>query len=226
MAFYTSPGFSDERVWLYLATGLADAPEAEADEHERIEIVRWPLDQPRGCDRAVRGLEVADRLAVAAWRRARGSQRRGPRRAGANTSSMATHRRNQRFSLAPPGKPDARLPRLPRAGARPVPEHARGISIGSPAARRVPGPARTSTRSTVGHGGPAGLRLRARYRRGRPDSGRSGHAAAQNRLPALVLPPSAPRADPLGGPDRGAPCASLPGEAAEGAEPGRGADSF
>jgi len=41
-AFYTSPGFSDERVWLYLAEELEDngAP-AQADEDERIEIVPW-----------------------------------------------------------------------------------------------------------------------------------------------------------------------------------------
>ena len=43
VSFYTSPGFSDERVWLFLATGLADAGEASADEDERIEVVRWPL---------------------------------------------------------------------------------------------------------------------------------------------------------------------------------------
>ena len=44
--FYTSPGFSDERVWLYLAQGLADATEApEADEDERIEIVPWPRER-------------------------------------------------------------------------------------------------------------------------------------------------------------------------------------
>jgi len=42
-AFYTSPGFSDERVWLYLATDLSDSPPAEAEENERIEIVPWPL---------------------------------------------------------------------------------------------------------------------------------------------------------------------------------------
>ncbi len=43
-SFWTSPGFSDERVWLYLATELSDAPsgpQPEAD--ERIEIVPWPL---------------------------------------------------------------------------------------------------------------------------------------------------------------------------------------
>jgi ADP-ribose pyrophosphatase len=45
MAFFTSPGFSDERVWLYLAEGLSDAQDAEAEENERIEIVPWPLDQ-------------------------------------------------------------------------------------------------------------------------------------------------------------------------------------
>ena len=48
-AFYTSPGFSDERVWLFEATGLRDAAEpAEADEDERIEIVPWPLDDLDG----------------------------------------------------------------------------------------------------------------------------------------------------------------------------------
>jgi 8-oxo-dGTP pyrophosphatase MutT (NUDIX family) len=45
-SFYTSPGFSDERVWLYLATELSDTSEpAEAEEDERIEIVPWALDR-------------------------------------------------------------------------------------------------------------------------------------------------------------------------------------
>jgi 8-oxo-dGTP pyrophosphatase MutT (NUDIX family) len=48
-AFYTSPGFSDERVWLYLATDLSDLEEpATADEDERIEIVPWSLDDIDG----------------------------------------------------------------------------------------------------------------------------------------------------------------------------------
>ena len=34
---YASVGFANEKVWIYLATGLEDA-EAEADENERIEI--------------------------------------------------------------------------------------------------------------------------------------------------------------------------------------------
>ncbi|HTX09987.1 MAG TPA: NUDIX hydrolase [Solirubrobacteraceae bacterium] len=44
-AFFTSPGFSDERVWLYLATGLSDDPSHDPDEDERIEVVPWPLAQ-------------------------------------------------------------------------------------------------------------------------------------------------------------------------------------
>jgi len=44
-SFYTSPGFTDEEVEIYLATGLSDAGAAEAEENERIEIVPWPLDR-------------------------------------------------------------------------------------------------------------------------------------------------------------------------------------
>jgi ADP-ribose pyrophosphatase len=43
VSFYTSPGFSDERITLYSASGLSDAVGAERDEHERIEIVPWPI---------------------------------------------------------------------------------------------------------------------------------------------------------------------------------------
>jgi 8-oxo-dGTP pyrophosphatase MutT (NUDIX family) len=44
-AFYTSPGFSDERVWLYRATDLSDAEDAApGDEDGRIEVVPWPLE--------------------------------------------------------------------------------------------------------------------------------------------------------------------------------------
>jgi ADP-ribose pyrophosphatase len=41
-SFYTSPGFTDERVTVYAATDLSEA-QAESDEEERIEIVPWPL---------------------------------------------------------------------------------------------------------------------------------------------------------------------------------------
>ena len=45
--FYTSPGFADEQVIVYLATELGEA-EAEADEEERIEVVPWPLEDLDG----------------------------------------------------------------------------------------------------------------------------------------------------------------------------------
>jgi len=40
--FYTSPGFAEEEVILYLATGLEDA-EGDRGEEERLEVVAWPL---------------------------------------------------------------------------------------------------------------------------------------------------------------------------------------
>jgi 8-oxo-dGTP pyrophosphatase MutT (NUDIX family) len=44
--FYSSAGFSDERVWLYLARELEPADGgAQPEEDERIEIVPWPLDR-------------------------------------------------------------------------------------------------------------------------------------------------------------------------------------
>jgi 8-oxo-dGTP pyrophosphatase MutT (NUDIX family) len=44
--FFTSPGFSNETVWLFLATDLNElATGAEPDEGERISAERWPLDR-------------------------------------------------------------------------------------------------------------------------------------------------------------------------------------
>jgi len=42
--FYTSPGFANERVWLFLATELYDVP-GESSAEERIEVVEFPLDR-------------------------------------------------------------------------------------------------------------------------------------------------------------------------------------
>ncbi len=42
-SFYTSPGFANERVWLFLATELYDTP-ARRHADERIEIVEFALD--------------------------------------------------------------------------------------------------------------------------------------------------------------------------------------
>ena len=43
-SFWSSPGFSDERVHIYLATELSDRS-AEVEENERIEIEAVPLDR-------------------------------------------------------------------------------------------------------------------------------------------------------------------------------------
>ena len=40
--YYASVGFTNEKIWIYLATGLEDE-EAEADENERIEVQAFPL---------------------------------------------------------------------------------------------------------------------------------------------------------------------------------------
>ena len=42
-SFFTSPGFSDEEVHLFLATGLRDVQKPEVEEDERIELCVHPL---------------------------------------------------------------------------------------------------------------------------------------------------------------------------------------
>jgi 8-oxo-dGTP pyrophosphatase MutT (NUDIX family) len=68
-AFYTSPGFSDERVWLYVATGLSDSPRLAGDEDERIEIVPWPLAK---LEDAIEACEDSKSLIALLWLAARG----------------------------------------------------------------------------------------------------------------------------------------------------------
>jgi ADP-ribose pyrophosphatase len=75
-AFYTSPGFTDEHVWLYLATELSDtAGTAEAEEDERIEIVPWPLEQ---LEEAIAECQDSKSLIALLWLKAQ----RGTRAAG------------------------------------------------------------------------------------------------------------------------------------------------
>jgi 8-oxo-dGTP pyrophosphatase MutT (NUDIX family) len=52
-AYVSSAGLSDEIVHVFHATGLSDRA-ADADENERIEIVRWPLDDLDGAIAATR----------------------------------------------------------------------------------------------------------------------------------------------------------------------------
>ena len=42
-SFFTSVGFCDEEVHVFLATGLSDVQPPEIEEDERIELVPWPL---------------------------------------------------------------------------------------------------------------------------------------------------------------------------------------
>jgi ADP-ribose pyrophosphatase len=62
--FFTSPGFSDERVWLFLATDLSDAPPTEVEENERIEIVPWPVSE---LDAAIDECEDSKSLIALLW---------------------------------------------------------------------------------------------------------------------------------------------------------------
>ena len=69
LAFYTSPGFTDERVWLFLAPDLADDDtDAEAEEDERIEIVPWPLSN---LDDAIAECEDSKSLIALLWLKTR-----------------------------------------------------------------------------------------------------------------------------------------------------------
>jgi ADP-ribose pyrophosphatase len=64
-SFFTSPGFSDERVILFAATGLCQV-EASPDEGERIEIVPWEL---RRLDEAIAGCRDSKSLIGLMWLR-------------------------------------------------------------------------------------------------------------------------------------------------------------
>jgi 8-oxo-dGTP pyrophosphatase MutT (NUDIX family) len=55
---YTSPGFTDEEAWIFLATGLSDVA-GEPDTDERIEVVPVPLED---LDRAIDGCADAESL--------------------------------------------------------------------------------------------------------------------------------------------------------------------
>ena len=52
--FFTSPGFSDEEVHVFLATGLRDDAAPRPTSNERIDVVRWPLADLDGAIAATR----------------------------------------------------------------------------------------------------------------------------------------------------------------------------
>jgi 8-oxo-dGTP pyrophosphatase MutT (NUDIX family) len=73
--FYSSAGFSDERIWLYLARELSPADGgAQPEDGERIEIVPWSLDR---LDEAIAGCQDAKSLIALLWLAA-GLQRGAP----------------------------------------------------------------------------------------------------------------------------------------------------
>jgi 8-oxo-dGTP pyrophosphatase MutT (NUDIX family) len=63
LTYYTSAGFTDERVHLFLATDLYES-NADSGENERIEIVRWPL---RSLDAAIEECRDAKTLIGLLW---------------------------------------------------------------------------------------------------------------------------------------------------------------
>lgn len=65
LGFYPTAGFADEHIQLFVATGLSDveAP-SHADEDERIEVVRWPLER---LDAAIAECKDAKTLIALLW---------------------------------------------------------------------------------------------------------------------------------------------------------------
>jgi 8-oxo-dGTP pyrophosphatase MutT (NUDIX family) len=63
--FYTSVGFSDEHIWLFLARDLRESDGHSApDEDERIEIVPWPIGE---LEAAIAQSEDAKTLIALQW---------------------------------------------------------------------------------------------------------------------------------------------------------------
>jgi len=68
--YFSSAGFTDEEVHVFLATGLRRVHQPETEEEERIELVRWPL---ADLDAAIDVTVDAKTLIGLLWlRRARG----------------------------------------------------------------------------------------------------------------------------------------------------------
>ena len=67
---YTSPGFAEEEVTLFVATGLDEIADHQPDPHERIEVVRWPLADLDGAIDAC--ADAKSLIALLLFRRLRG----------------------------------------------------------------------------------------------------------------------------------------------------------
>ena len=63
LSYYSSAGFTDERIHLYAATDLYEQS-ADSGENERIEVIRWPLER---LERAIEECEDAKTLIGLFW---------------------------------------------------------------------------------------------------------------------------------------------------------------
>ena len=203
-----APGSADERVWLYLATGSARLDRAaEAEEDERIEIVPWPLATSTG--RSPNAQDSKSLIALL-WlpgpRRARpGAEPASRRSAGSGDALRRAERPPMATSLTMASATPAAQLQLTELTLDFLAylELERGLSRNTLEAYRSDlqqygaVPRTASGVDPLAVTGPmlAGVRLRARRRRATTARrSRAGDAAAQDRLPALVLPPPAPRA--------------------------------
>jgi 8-oxo-dGTP pyrophosphatase MutT (NUDIX family) len=64
--FYASPGFTDERIYAFLATDLSEDP-LDSDEQERIEVVTEPVQR---LDDVIRACQDSKSLVTLLWFRA------------------------------------------------------------------------------------------------------------------------------------------------------------
>ena len=195
------------------------APEAEED--ERIDVEVRPLAELDAIIDETQRLEDADRAARAAPPPAAlngALHRQGERAAAAANHRRRGHRRPRPAVRAP----RARLPRLPRVRARAVAQHARGLPLRPAAVRRCYlRTGRDALRRRRTPTSPAFVSELADGRR-REAAGRARDAAAQGRLPALLLPPPAPPGPARRRPDRRPARAAPEPQAAAGAHARRG----
>ena len=217
--FLHEPGFTDERIHLFLATGLQRRRAPRASEDERIEIVPLAAGRPRRRDRRVPRRQDARRRCC--WPAPTPDARQG-----GHAAARAVPRRSPssaRAAGAPsdaPARRDRMRPPLPRRTRR---SRAPACSTSSPTSSSSAGCRATRSRPTAPTCCSSAPSSRAReadaltarrtatWRRSSPSSPRAATGAppvgrddapAQGRLPALVLPPPAPRGADRARPDR------------------------
>ena len=193
-AFYTSPGFTDEQLHLFLATGLSDVDERpEVHENERIDVEIRPLSRPRARSSPRRGLQDADRASAAALRGLTPSpraERRRLHRQGAGVRRRMIRRRGRR-RVAPSRSSTSCSTSSPTssssAGSRATRSRRTAPTCCSSARTSRTGATRSPSSRT-----PTSRSSSPRSRPGRrAPAGRARDPAAQGRLPALLLPPPA-----------------------------------